>query len=100
MKVKLVHLMMLLFLLVPVTLLAAEEQVTIDIQGMTCSLCPIAIKKSLSGIEGVTGVEVSFKEKKGWLTAEESVSDEQLLAAIKKAGPYKAVIKERKTNTP
>ena len=86
-------------LLVPVTVMAAEEQVVIDIQGMTCNLWPIAIKKSLVGIDGVKKVKVSFEEKKSWLTVEESVSDEQLLKAITKAGPYKGKIVERKPNT-
>ena len=83
-------------LLIPITVLAAEEQVVIDIQGMTCNLWPIAIKKSLVGIEGVTKVKVSYEEKTGWVTVEESVTDEQLLKAITKAGPYTGKIKERK----
>lgn len=100
MKTKLMYILMLFMLLVPVTVMAAEEQVVIDIQGMTCKLCPIAIKKSLAGIDGVTKVKVSFEEKKSWLTVEESVSDEQLLKAITKAGAYKGKIVERTPRTP
>jgi len=99
MKAKPIYLLVILFLLVPVTILAAEEQVVVDIQGMTCNLCEIAIKKSLAGVEGVSKIKVSRKEKKGWLTVEKSVSDEQILTAIKRAGPYKAIIKERTVNT-
>jgi hypothetical protein len=38
MKIKLVYTMMLLIFLAPIVVLAVEEQVVIDIQGMTCNL--------------------------------------------------------------
>ena len=86
---------MLLLLLLPVICIAAEELVVIDIEGMTCDLWPIAIKKSLVGIEGVTAVKISYEEKTGWVTVDEAISNERLLEAIKKAGPYTGKIKER-----
>jgi mercuric ion binding protein len=46
----------------------AEQNVVINIEGMTCKLCPLAVKKSLLEVE-----------------------------AVKKAGPYKSKIIERKT---
>ena len=96
MKTKIIYLLMLLLLLAPVISLAAEEQVVIHIEGMTCPFCGLAIKKSLEEVEGVTNVEISFEEKTGWVTAEQSVSDEQLLEAIKKPGRYTGEIKERR----
>ncbi len=89
---------MLFILLIPIAVIAAEQNVVIGIQGMTCDLWPIAIKKSLAGIEGVTKVKVSYEDKKGWLTMNKSISDEQLLEAIKKAGPYKGEILERNSS--
>jgi len=38
MKTKLIYILMLFLLFVPVTVMAAEEQVVINIQGMTCDL--------------------------------------------------------------
>ncbi len=38
MKTKLIYILMLLLVVIPFTLVAAEEQVVIDIQGMTCNL--------------------------------------------------------------
>lgn len=75
---------------------AAEQQVVMEIEGMTCDLCPLAIKKSLEGIKGVGAVKVSLEEKKAWLTIDESVADAVLTDAVAKAGPYKARIIERK----
>lgn len=45
--------------------LYAEEakSVTLKVEGMTCSLCAPAVKKALSGIEGVKTVQVSFEKK-------------------------------------
>lgn len=74
---------------------AAEQNVVMEIEGMTCSFCPLAIKKSLSGIEGVEDVRVSFEEKKAWLTVGESVTDEMLVEAVRKAGPYKGKVIKR-----
>jgi copper chaperone CopZ len=44
----------------------------------------------------VRSVKVSFQEKKAWLTAEETVTDDMLLTAVQKAGPYKGKVVERK----
>ena len=71
---------------------AAERSVVMDIEGMSTALCPIAVKKSLTEIEGVRDVEVSLEENKARLTAEDSVADITLLDAVKKAGPFKAKV--------
>ena len=71
---------------------AAERSVVMDIEGMSSQLCPIAVKKSLTGIEGVRDVEVSLEENKARLTVEDSVADKTLLDAVEKAGPFKARI--------
>jgi len=72
------------------------DYVVMDINGMTCPLCPVAIKKSLSQVKGVVDVRVSLKEGKAWLRVDESVDNESLLDAVKRAGPYKGkVIKRR-----
>lgn len=46
-------------------LLAGEiKNVTLDVTGMTCKMCPKAIKKSISRVDGVEEVDVSLEEKK------------------------------------
>lgn len=44
------------------------------------------MKRSLSGVEGVKEVDVSYKEKKAWLTVDEGVSDEVLEQAVERSG--------------
>ncbi len=44
-------------------LFAAEQSVMLSISGMTCSVCPITVKKSLKKVEGVKTVTVSYENK-------------------------------------
>lgn len=74
----------------------AAQQVVMDIKGMTCELCPIAIKKSLEKVKGVKNVKVSFEEKKARLVAEDAATDKALEEAVGKAGGYSGKIVERK----
>ena len=46
------------------------------------------VKRSLEGVEGVIEAEVSFREKKAWVKAEGTVTDEMLVEAVKSAGRF------------
>lgn len=74
----------------------AAQLVVMDIKGMTCELCPIAIKKSLEKVKGVTGVKISYEEKKARLAVEDAVTDKSLEEAVGKAGGYSGKVVERK----
>lgn len=53
-----------LFLMTAGSALAGDTQsVILEVEGMTCRICPSAVKKAISRVEGVKKVEVSFKEK-------------------------------------
>jgi mercuric ion binding protein len=67
---------------------AGEQKVVMDIEGMTCKLCPLAIKKSLSEVDGVIKVKVFYKDRQAVLVIEETVHDETLIEAVEKAGSY------------
>jgi copper chaperone CopZ len=54
----------------------------------------IAIKKSVSGVEGISKVYVSYKERIGLVTVDQKVPEEDLLQAIERAGPYSGTIKK------
>ena len=48
----------------PFTLFAGTLQtVTIDVQNMTCAVCPITVKKALERVPGVTDAKVDFDKK-------------------------------------
>lgn len=74
----------------------AAQQVVMDIKGMTCDLCPIAIKKSLGKVAGVKSVKLSFDEKKARLIVDDAVTDKTLEEAVRKAGAYTGKVIERR----
>lgn len=49
-------------------LAATPETVTLDVQNMTCPLCPITVKKSLEKVNGVSAVKVDFNKKTAIVT--------------------------------
>jgi len=53
------------------------------------------VKRSLEGVEGVIEAEVSFKEKKAWVKAEETVTDEMLEEAVKSSGRFEGKVISR-----
>ncbi len=75
---------------------AEDTNVTIDIKGMTCPLCTMAIKKSLNSTKGVKKVKVSLPKNMANVTFDNNETNTTiLLNAIKKAG-YSGIIKEKK----
>ena len=52
------------FLALPVSVFAAESQsVVLDVQNMTCELCPITVKKALDKVPGVAGTKIDLAKK-------------------------------------
>jgi periplasmic mercuric ion binding protein len=45
-----------------------SENVTLDVKNMTCSVCPITVKKALEKVSGVTSVKVDFEKKTASVT--------------------------------
>lgn len=88
--------MIIALLLMPVVAAAADQTVVMEIKGMTCEVCTVAVKKALVDVPGVKSVKVSFDEKKAWVTLEKPVADDILNDAVKKAGEYEGKVIERK----
>ena len=64
----------------------------LTIEGMHCASCAGNIEKILRKINGVKDVTISLMTKKGFVEADENVSDEELKKAIARAGStYKLV---------
>lgn len=60
------------------------------IQGMHCASCAINIEKALKKVKGVNEVSVSALTNKAFVTAEDSMKDEEMKKAVASAG-YKVV---------
>jgi mercuric ion binding protein len=55
---------LLLAALAPVAAVAAPPQTTVlDVQNMTCSLCPVTVKKALEQVPGVARADVDMDRK-------------------------------------
>ena len=58
--------LLLLFLAIAVTsvsALAASHTITLNVQNMTCAVCPITVKKALEQVSGVQQVSVDYTSK-------------------------------------
>lgn len=51
---------------------SAEQTVSMDVDKMTCALCPITIRKAMELVDGVQTVEVNFKSKKATVVFDDS----------------------------
>ena len=59
---------------------------TIKIEGMMCQHCVAHVTKALSGVEGVSAVDVNLKKKTATVTLEKEVLNDVLIAAVTEAG--------------
>ena len=73
------------------------KSVTLEVQGMTCKLCPPMVKKALTNVKGVKKVDVSLEKKEAYLEYEDGVvKPEELIKAIDKGGFKASLSKEKK----
>ena len=76
--------------------MATVQTVTLDVPGMTCSSCPITVKKALKKVDGVQQVKASFEKREAVVTFDDKkTSVEKLSLASTNAG-YPATVKVAK----
>ena len=69
------------------TLAATPKTVTLDVQSMTCELCPITVKKSLEHMPGVSAVKVDFNHQTATVSYDaDKTQPEALTKAATNAG--------------
>ena len=67
--------------------IAVPQTVTLSVPGMTCSACPITVKKALQNVAGVEKVAVTYEPKEAVVTFDDSkTSVDKLREATTKAG--------------
>jgi mercuric ion binding protein len=73
--------------------LAASRIVTLDIQNMTCAVCPITVKKALEHVSGVQQVSIDYAGKTATVQFDDTLTTaDKLMEATKTAG-YPSSIK-------
>ena len=66
---------------------AATQTVTLSVPGMTCSACPITVKKAISKVEGVSKVNVTFETREAVVTFDDAKTNLRALTeATRNAG--------------
>lgn len=69
------------------SVLAAQKTVTLEVENMSCAVCPITVKKSLEKLPGVREVRVSYEKKSAVVIYDDTkVSPAQMAAATRDAG--------------
>ena len=72
---------------------AVPQTVTLDVKNMTCSVCPITVRKALEKLRGVTTVKVDSDAKTATVTFDPDKADAgALIKATTQAG-YPSAIK-------
>lgn len=72
---------------------APTRTVTLDVTGMTCASCVRRVERKLGKVDGVSAT-VNLPLEQAAVTAPESVSDAELIAAVEAAG-YGASVQEK-----
>lgn len=71
---------------------AAIQQVTLNVAGMTCSSCPITVKKALSKVKGVQQVTTNFKLKQAVVSFDDTQTTLQKLTDATANAGYPSTI--------
>jgi periplasmic mercuric ion binding protein len=72
----------------PFPLLAGTLQtITLDVQNMTCAVCPITVRNALEKVPGVTDAKVDFGKKAASVTFDpDQANPDTLIRATSNAG--------------
>lgn len=69
---------------------AGEKTVTLDVQNMTCALCPITVSTAIKTIPGVHSVDVSVEDKSATVVFDDDVSNVDSIAQASTNAGYPA----------
>ena len=76
---------------VPVTVIKNKEQITFNIEGMTCEACEEHVNIELSKVNGVVAYATSYANKNSVITFDKSIVDiKKIEETINNTG-YKAI---------
>lgn len=69
----------------------ALTEVTFDVPGMTCGLCPVTVKAAMSKVEGVQSVETDVATRTAHVVFDPSLTDVATIAAASEQAGYPAI---------
>lgn len=75
------------------TQVAAAQTATFAVQNMTCTLCPVTVRKAMEGVAGVKSVAVDFDAKTATVIFDPSVTSIEAIAGASTNAGYPATAK-------
>lgn len=73
---------------------AAQKTITLSVPGMTCSACPITVKKALTNVAGVTKAEVSYEKLEAVVTFDDAKTNVDALRTATTNAGYPSDLKK------
>lgn len=73
---------------------AAIQTVTLDVPGMTCSTCPITVKRALSKVKGVTATRVSYEKRQAIVTFDDAQTAVPALTKATENAGYPSTVRQ------
>jgi mercuric ion binding protein len=71
---------------------AVSKTTTLLVSNMTCSACPITVKKALFGVRGVEKVTINLDKKEAFVTFDDAKTDVRALAKATEDAGYPSQI--------
>ena len=75
---------------------AALKTVTLNVPGMDCPVCPLAVKQSLKKVPGVAQVNVQYEARQATVTYDDARTTPKALAEATARAGYPSTVKEVK----
>ena len=72
---------------------AAERSAVLDVENMTCALCPLTVSTAIKGVAGVTSVNVSMERKTATVVYEDTVATLSDIAGASTHAGYPASVR-------
>ncbi|MBC7500747.1 MAG: mercury resistance system periplasmic binding protein MerP [Herminiimonas sp.] len=73
--------------------IAAVQTVTLDVPGMTCSSCPITVKKALMKVDGVQQVKTNLEKREAVVTFDNAKTSAAKLSIASGDAGYPVTVK-------
>lgn len=73
---------------------AASQTVTLAVQNMTCSACPITVKKALTKVPGVSNAVVSYEKQEAVVTFDDAKANVEALTKATANAGYPSSLKK------
>ena len=71
---------------------AAQSEATFYVANMTCALCPVTVRRAMSGVAGVQSVEVNFDARTVHVVFDPALTDAEAIARASAQAGYPAAV--------